>query len=108
MKKEQMVGARIPTDLVSDIEEIERLEQIDRSTVVRKLLYQAVKTWKLDHYAQEYGRGTVTMGKAAEEAGVSIWEMMEYVRQRRIPAQYGLEDLEHDLQVVYKRLGKTA
>ena len=43
------------------------------------------------------------MARAAKEAGVSLWEMMEYLRQKRIPARYDLEDLEHDLEMVYKR-----
>ncbi len=106
IKKEQMVGTRLPESLVADLERIEKVEQTDRSTVLRKLLYRAVKDWKLEHYAQEYGQGKVTLARAAEEAGVSTWEMMEYLRQRKIPAQYSLEDLEHDLKVIYKRLGK--
>lgn len=42
---------------------------------------------KLEHYSQEYGQGRMTLARAAEEADVSIWEMMDYVRQRKIPAQ---------------------
>ena len=81
------------------------VEQSDRSTVVRKLLYRAIRDWKLEYYAQEYGQGRITLGRAAEEAGVSLWEMMDYVRQRKIPAQYSLEDLEHDLDVISGRDG---
>lgn len=105
IKKEQMVGTRLPESLISDLEKIERIEQSDRSTVLRKLLYRALREWKLEYYAQEYGQGRMTMGKASEEAGVSIWEKMDYIRQRKIPAQYSLEDLEHDLKVIYKRVG---
>ena len=108
MKKEQMVGTRLPASLVADLEEIERTEQTDRSATLRKLLYRAVKEWKLEHYAQEYGRGKMTMAKAAEEADVSIWEMMDSVRERKIPAQYDLEDLEHDLTVIRKRLRRKS
>ena len=81
------------------------VEQSDRSTVVRKLLYRAIRDWKLEYYAQEYGQGRITLGRAAEEAVVSLWEMMDYVRQRKIPAQYSLEDLEHDLDVISGRDG---
>ena len=55
MKKEQMVGTRLPEDLVRDLETIEHAEQSDRSTTVRKLLYRAVQEWKLKHYARLYG-----------------------------------------------------
>ncbi len=102
-KKEQMVGTRLPASFIADLEEIERAEQSDRSTVLRRLLYRAIKEWKLEYYAQEYAAGRLTTDKAAEMAGVSVWEMMEYLRQRKIPAQYSLEDLEHDVGVIDAR-----
>jgi predicted HTH domain antitoxin len=108
IKKEQMVGTRLPESFITDLEKIESVEQADRSTVLRRLLYRAMKDWKLEHYAEEYGRGRMTLEKAAEEAGVSLWEMMEYVRQRKVPAQYSLEDLEHDLEVINKRADRKS
>ncbi len=106
LKKEQMVGTRLPKSVISDLEKIEQIEQLDRSTVLRKLLHKALKEWKLGHYAGEYGGGRVTLARAAEEAGVSVWEMMDYVRQNKIPAQYSLEDLEHDLKLIHKKIRK--
>jgi hypothetical protein len=38
MKKEQMVGTRLPDTVVRDLEAIEEVEQSDRSTTVRKRL----------------------------------------------------------------------
>jgi predicted HTH domain antitoxin len=100
MKKEQMVGARLPESLVRDLETIEEAEQSDRSSTVRKLLYRAIKDWKLEHHARLYGEGKITLAHAAGEAGVSLWEMMDYTRSRKIPAQYDLEDLRRDLKTV--------
>ena len=100
MKKEQMVGARLPEGLVRDLETIEETEQSDRSSTVRKLLYRAIKDWKLEHYARLYGEGKLTLARAAREAGVSLWEMMNYVRSRKIPAQYDLEDFQRDLRTI--------
>ena len=104
MRKEQMVGTRLPAELVRDLETIEGAEQSDRSTTVRKLLYKAIKDWKLEHYARRYGDGKITLARAARDAGVSLWEMMDYARNRKIPAQYDLEDFQHDLNVVYGRV----
>lgn len=106
MKKERMVGARLPESLMADLERIEQIEQTDMSTRVRKLLSQTVADWKLEYYAREYWRGSLTLARAAEEAGVSLWEMIDYVRQKKIPAQYSLEDLEHDLEVVSQSISQ--
>jgi hypothetical protein len=106
MKKEQMVGTRLSEQVVRDLEMIEQEEQADRSTTVRKLLYKAIGSWKLDHYGRLYGAGRVTLARAAREAGVSIWEMVEYVRAHKIAAQYDPEDLERDIRTIHARRGK--
>ncbi len=101
MKKEQTVGARLPLGLVRELELIEEVEQSDRSTTVRRLLASAVHDWKLEHCARQYGEGKVTLARAARDAGVSLWEMMDYARSRKVPAQYELEDLQQDLKTIF-------
>ena len=44
-----------------------------------------------------------TLAQAARDAGVSLWEMMDYARSRKISAQYDLEDFQLDLKGVYDR-----
>jgi len=106
MKKEELVATRLPKSLVSDLKKIESAEQSDRSTVLRKLLYKAVMDWKKEYAARLYAEGRVTMERAAMECGVSVREMMEYLKARKIPAQYDLEDLEEDMKNFYKRIGR--
>jgi len=105
MKKEEMVAARLPDALVADIKKIESVEQADRSTVLRKLLYKAVVDWKKEYAARLYAEGSITLERAAMDAGVSVREMMEYMKQKKIPAQYDIEDLEEDMKNFYKRMG---
>ena len=100
MKREQMVGTRLPQELVRDLELIEQVDQTDRSTTVRKLLSKATREWKLDFFARQYAEGKVGVARAAREAGVSVWEMMAYLRQKKIAAQYDMADFEHDLRVI--------
>jgi len=101
-----MVAARLPESLVSDIKKIEDLEQTDRSTVLRKLLYRAIVDWKKDHAAKLYSEGKITLERAATEAGISVREMMEYLKHRKIPAQYDLEDLEEEMKNFYRRIAE--
>ncbi len=103
MRKEQMVGTRLSEGLLRDLEKIEQVEQADRSTTVRKLLYRAIGEWKLDYYAQQYGKRRISLERASKEAGVSVWEMMDYVRQKKISSQYGMEEWQEDLATVYRK-----
>ena len=82
--------------LVRELEFIAEVEQADRSTTVRRLLTNAVREWKLEHYARQYGEGKSTLARAAQEAGVSLWEMMEYLRDHKVSVQYDLDDLRKD------------
>jgi len=106
MKKEELVAARLPRSLVSDLKTIESVEQSDRSTVLRKLLHRAVTDWKKEHAARMYAEGSVTLEKAAMDSGVSVREIMDYLKARKIPAQYDVEDLEEDMKNFYKRIGQ--
>ena len=102
MKKEQMVGTRLPSELVRELAFIEEVEQSDRSTTVRRLLSKAIQQWKLEHYVRLYGDGKLTLARAARDAGVSLWEMMDYARARKVPAQYDLKELQRDLRIIHE------
>ncbi len=104
MRKEQLIASRVPPDLVADLQRIEEVEHLDRSTAVRRLLYNAIREWKLEYATKLYAENRVTLARAAGEAGVSVREMMEYLRQKKVAIQYDLEDFEQDLKGIYARL----
>lgn len=104
MRKEQMVGSRLPMELIRDLELIERVEHSDRSTTVRKLLHRATQEWKMEYYARQYAEGNLSMARAAREAGVTLWEMMEFLRLKKIPSQYDVEEWQRDVQTVLRRV----
>ena len=66
----------------------------------RKLPSSAIPERKLEHYVRLYGDGKLTLARAARDAGVSLWEMMDYARTGKVPAQYDLEDLKRDLVTI--------
>ena len=101
-----MVAARLPETLVSDIKKIEDVEQTDRSTVLRKLLDKAVIDWKKEYAAKRYADGSITLERAAMDAGVSVREIMDYFKQKKTVSQYDKDDLEEDMKNFYKRIEK--
>lgn len=103
---EQMVGSRLPEEVIRDLELVESIEQTDRSTTIRKLLAKAARDWKLAHFADAYAGGKLSAAKAASEAGVSVWEMQAYLKQNKVPSQYDAEEWEQDLKAVATRVGK--
>lgn len=100
MKKDFMVASRLPEELIRDLEMIERAEGADRSTTVRRLLHRAMGEWKLEYFARQYTSGKMSLAKAAEASGTSLWEIMDYMRQQKLPAQYDVEELKKDIDTV--------
>jgi len=104
-KKEQLVAARLPEDLVKALRQVEEVEQADRSSTVRKLLSRALSEWRRDYAARLYAERKLTLERAASEAGVSVREMMEYFKVKKVPGQYELSDLEEDMARFYRKVG---
>jgi predicted HTH domain antitoxin len=98
----EIVSTRVPDDMAKDLAEIEKEEQADRATVVRKLLAQAIGEWKLERALTLYRDGKITLWKAAKNADLSLWEMMEIIRERKIPFRYAYEDFRDDFEKALK------
>ncbi|MFQ5759151.1 MAG: UPF0175 family protein [Candidatus Bathyarchaeia archaeon] len=97
-----VISTRVSDKLAQDLKVIEREEQSDRATTVRKLLARAVKEWKMEHALKLYFEGKVTLWRAARLAEVSLREMMEKAAQKGIEFKYTEEDLEEDIQAALK------
>ena len=103
MKKEELIASRVPEGMLADLKRIEKIEYLDRSAAIRRLLYKAIQDWKLEYGAKLYGQNKWTLGRAAEEAGVSVREMMEYLQQKKTPMQYDTSDFEADFRRILPR-----
>jgi predicted HTH domain antitoxin len=84
--------------MAKDLGEIEKEEKTCRAIVVRKLLARAIADWKLERALNLYCDGKVTLQKAAKISGLTLWEMMEIVKERKISLQYTYEDFRADFE----------
>lgn len=93
------ITTRVGEELVKIIDSIAEREGMDRSTVIRRFLLKAVKDWLIERSLDEYEQGKLTLWQAAEKCGLSLWEMIDEVKKRRIHVPYTLEELKEDLKV---------
>ena len=84
----EMLSVKVP----ADIARIVRAK--DLSKAVRELIALEL-----------YREGLISLGKAAEIAGLSLWEMMELMARKGVPIRYGPEDLEEDLRSLEEASG---
>ena len=92
------ITTRVPDDIDKKIMNISSIEHLDKSTVVRRLLSKAVQDWQIDHTLEQYKDGKITIGRAAQMAGMPLREMIAIAAKKGIPFQYGLDDLKEDFQ----------
>lgn len=94
------VTARVSKDLYEKIERIQEEEQTDRSTAVKRLLERGVGDWQIETAVRRYREGSVSIGRAAEIADVSIWRFMDILSERGVEMNYAESDLEADIAAV--------
>lgn len=92
----KVVTARIPDEYLKELKIIEREEQAERAEVIRRLLADSIKRWKIKRALNLLNERKVTLRKAASIAGVSYVEMLDLASAHKIDIGYSLEELERD------------
>lgn len=96
----EVISARLPKERVRLVEEIAKEEKVDKSTILERALDHYTREWKLMKAVELYRDGRVTLSRASEIAGVSVWEMIDVLAQKKVTLQYSVEDLKEDLKAL--------
>jgi predicted HTH domain antitoxin len=93
----QHLTGRVPSKQFNELTEISREEGIDRSTALRKVLDIGLKGYRRDKAIERYRKGKISIGKAAEEARVSIFEMVDILEAEKIPIELDVISMKEAL-----------
>ena len=88
---------RLPQKIDIEIESIASKEDTDKSKLIRELIFLGIQEKRLEMAIKLYVEGKITLWKAARLCDISIWKMMEIMKERKISAQYGEKELKEDL-----------
>ena len=91
------ISTRLEPDEVALLESLVELSGSDRSTLVRSLLRRGMKERRLDEAVDAYRRQIVTLSRAAEIAGLSVWDFIARMERESLDLHYQVEDFEADL-----------
>lgn len=92
----EVITLRMEKHLRQQLDEMSEQEDRDRSEIVRELLQVGLREKRIVHALELYKEGKITLWKAARTAGVSLWRMIDLLRERKIELQYGLQELRQD------------
>ena len=90
-------SVRLPKEMVEEIEKLSKEEGVDKGMLIRKLIAESLREYKIKRALELYREGKVSLWEAAEIAGITYREALEELRKRNIPFKYDLEDLEVDI-----------
>lgn len=85
--------------MIKELDEFMKIYDVDRSTAIRKLLEKSLDEWKIERSISEYMNGTVSLMKASEIAGLSIWELIDELQKRDVTVHVSLDALEESLGI---------
>ena len=95
------ITTRFPEEFVKKIKELAKKENLDFSTVIRRLLARALEEEKLKMVLEELSFHKISVSKAASILNISLWEMIELVKKSNIDwTDYNEEELEHDISLI--------
>jgi hypothetical protein len=79
------VNIRLERGLLEEIDALAGSEHVDRSEITRRLLNSGLSSYRLERALAEYRRGNVSAWRAADIAGVSLYEMLDRIHEAGIP-----------------------
>ena len=106
MKTEQ-INIRLKSDLAAALDRVAREEALDRATAIRRLLETSIKQWELEHALRGYQTGELSVGRAAEEAGLTHWELIDAARLAGIAHPLTGAEARHRLTELTGRRERT-
>jgi|SRR3989344_9539778 len=95
------ISVRLEEPLLRELSFIEKQWQADRSEAIRRLLVRAISSWKVQDALEKLRKHKTSIGKAANECGLSLWEMFDMIKQEDIDwTGYSKEDAEKDIKLL--------
>jgi len=94
----ETISLRLPRETIKKLSELAEKEGKDRSSLIREILENGVKEKNLNHAVELYRTAQITGWRAAQLAGISLWNFYKILAEKGVLIQYSEHDLEEDLK----------
>ncbi len=78
------IATRVPKEIDEFLQKIMKEERLDKSSATRRILELGISEWRKEKAIDALKKGKATLAKVAEIAGLSIYEMIELVKEKNI------------------------
>ncbi|MCF7674729.1 MAG: UPF0175 family protein [Akkermansiaceae bacterium] len=88
-----------PADLAL-IQSLAELEGCDRATLIKSLLRSGLQSLRRERAVKAFRRDEVSLSRAAELAGLSLWDFLALMGPEKLELHYDVEEFEDDLNAL--------
>jgi len=88
------MNLRLDEDLIRDFEDLAKQKNLDRASLVRKVLVEGIQRERLRFAIQKYILKEISIERAAEVAKIPIHELLLKLEELNVPSNLTLEDLK--------------
>jgi len=96
-EKSAVITVRLSKRNLERIEALRRIEDVDRSTLIKEFIEDGLRR----RVADLYRRGKLTAGRAAEILGISLREFLEILEREGVPVNWDSESIREYVKAKY-------
>lgn len=100
MSQVSFLGARLEKDIIKMVEKTAEEEHIDKTKALKELVILGRKQFLIRKYLELYREGKCSIDKAAEEAGITVIEMMQEAAKSGIKSSESTAEYKRGLELL--------
>jgi len=97
MAASSTVSTRLDAQELALIQSLAELEGCDRATLIKSLLRKGMAQLRREQAVKAFRQEEVTLSKAAELAGMDLWDFLALMETEKLGVHYDVADFEQDL-----------
>ncbi|MHA1230112.1 MAG: UPF0175 family protein [Candidatus Helarchaeota archaeon] len=90
----EQLNIRLSKEIIKDLENLSLITNLDRTSLARKILIEGLKREKLNVAIQKYINKEISIEKAAEISGLSLYELIEVFSRFGITSNISIDDIK--------------
>jgi predicted HTH domain antitoxin len=97
--KSNQINLRVSADVAADLDTLAEQSHVTRIDVARQILLEGIQQRKRDRAVELCRNGKLSKSRAAELAGISMWELMDLLSTGQVAnLPYTLQDAVEDVR----------
>lgn len=95
--KTKTLATRLGEDELALLDDLAGRAGLDRASMTKQLVRRGMAEIRFDNGAKAYREGRMTLSRAAEVAGISVWDMIARMGEKDLVLHYDVRELDEDL-----------